>query len=372
MQDQRNDSQVNGQVQGEDEAPHLHIADGTEADGKKRKRKKKQADITEDAKAGTAILIPANLAAIVGACSTENTRYSLGGVRVTILENNQYRLDATDGRCAVIVTGEAESFDDFPYVERLDDISPRTTQAIIPHAIWKKAFAGAPKRSVKAILMNVAMAFSTHDGKLITTDFETGANVTSFRQLDPKFPPIDDVIPKNRKPKAQVRFSPGVLIKALSVADALARDKDELCAVEMSIFDENSAVLLTASTDKGQRVTAVVMPVTRSNVDTKEHSKKEEHKATLKEKIRLLMQENSGRVWNALRAVVDKKKCAKAMEEARRLVSEVRKDITEIDAWVPTGYTKTQEELDAEAAEEAAAKEAKDDTSTKEGEKTDA
>jgi hypothetical protein len=342
-----------------------------DADGKKRSGSKKQAAITDD-KVCTEpqVLIPANLSSIVGACG-EQARYALASVRVTILDANQYRLDATDGCCAVIVTGEGDPPADFPFVGELAGIDPSVKQVLIPSAIWKKAFASVPKRGMKPILQNVAMAFGKDDGKLVTTDFETGANVISFRQQEGKFPPIDAVIPnKARKPKIKVRFAPAVMIKALSVADALTRDRvGEVAAVELSIYDQDSAMLLEAvGHSKSQRIQAVVMPVTASDVDTKAHTKKMDEKVTKKEKIRLLMTERSTQMWNLLRELTGtgyKQASSKKLDEARRFVAEVKKDILMIDAWIPTGYTKTQEELDAEAEEqraeaEAAKAEAKD------------
>lgn len=133
------------------------------------------------------------LAATIPACTTQDTRYFLSGVKVT-----RGKAESTNGHIAIRVTDPEPFADaDFPYGPNGNGHLPAES-ALIPLASIQAALKSAPKRPTIPVL--AAVAVDQQEGEpggviLTTTDLENRSAV-AVRTVEATFPDLDRVMPR--------------------------------------------------------------------------------------------------------------------------------------------------------------------------------
>lgn len=310
------------------------------------------------------VLLPWYLAPLVGAAPKENARYGLTGVRLKVLDNNQFQVEATDGACVVRVVGQGGDPNEFPYVPGfMMEPQEKTLEGTIQAAAWKTAFKSIDRKERRDILKCVGMTLTKHQVAIGTIGENFQAASFTSPQVDGRWPPTDAVIPQT-KPITTVQLDARRLMNLLAVAEAIVPDTERV-SFAFDVYGPEKPVCLRLSNDRCKML-GIIMPLTRHGVDVpasvaKANEEKQAKdkaaakKESRKEALQAIFRHRWHKMYNALRAVTTKSRASaskKAMESARAIVAEIKRDILLSDAWQgETGLTKTQEELDKEIAE---------------------
>lgn len=208
------------------------------------------------------ILLPQNLATLANLTADQTRFNAMGCVRVTETETG-YRAEATNGCVAAIVTGPAPADPaEFPVQPGPEDNGAKA--GFVPAAEWKAAFKATCTRKrgfVKPAWRNVAASFAvdaagetvTARATLAATD-GTAQHVARSAVDNPRFPPVDDVIPTD-EPAACVAVDPVRLAELLRVAAGFG----DRVTIELH---GAKPVAIRAKNAEGQEFTGLIVPIT--------------------------------------------------------------------------------------------------------------
>jgi hypothetical protein len=202
------------------------------------------------------LLLPPNVAKIASvAAKDQHGRYgATTGIQVS-RRDGKYRIEATNGRVAAIITGTPDQAEDYPTGPFLQAAPNGAASAVVPAGIWSKGFRDLPKRTAaKPILANLAVVLGKERITLSSTDLETDRAVQP-RVVEGRFPEIDRIIPKG-KPKATACVSIAELRSLLSVAEAVGS------GVTFEFHDKNGPLVLRARhEDSDQEFLGLAAPI---------------------------------------------------------------------------------------------------------------
>ena len=206
------------------------------------------------------LLLPRNLKALADLTAKENPRYAVTGVRVEEEGRDAYRVQATDGRIALVVTGKAEHFELFPRVAALGSAPNSATETVIPAADWRKIFRTVPGPKVtreKPALANVAVVMGDKVATMATFDTQQ-VYVKRSDPVEGRWPCTRELEPKTA-PKECVKVDPSQLRQLLQAIEALA--DDERRAVTLELRGPEKPVVLRYTNTQGQAATGYLMPL---------------------------------------------------------------------------------------------------------------
>jgi DNA polymerase III sliding clamp (beta) subunit (PCNA family) len=210
------------------------------------------------------VLIHRSMAAIADAASKDESRRSITGVHLTVCENGQAQIEATDGKALIRVTAkDTPKLTDFPIIEGFSVSENGTAEGIIPADAWKRFFKGAnfPKRSFALpILQHAAVTMADGQAVLAATDLAS-PTVTRATMIDGSYPRTDSVFP-TEEPVATIYFDPALLAATLASVVKMTQDGRELLRAQIDFYGPDKAIKITAdNSTEGYTVTALVMPV---------------------------------------------------------------------------------------------------------------
>ena len=192
--------------------------------------------------------------AVIGAASTDPTRYILNGVLFEETKKG-LRAVATDGWLLAMVESETELKEtDFPEIEALKNAPNTAKGAIINVDGLKQAAKGVAKKSRTPVLREIAVKMAETNSILASTTLENHTVVTP-RNIEGTFPNYQQVIPKDESATLKIKFNPRLLGKAIEIAEQVM-DRD---SIELQ-FSTATSPLKIVGERKGYKMTLVVMP----------------------------------------------------------------------------------------------------------------
>ncbi len=217
------------------------------------------------------MLIPYDIAPIVKAAATEETRYAIHGVQFSRLPDDQAgqrrcRAEATNGRILARIDWMEADTMKFPGLDALCLEPVAGFKATLPAdrvAKMAKSLSKPPAAMLRAkpILGNYLLEEPTTNGKAKVQgrDQENEPQNATIQTLENRFPDTDAVIPKKSAAKASVKLNPTYLKTLCEIAEkALGCGEDSF--IELSLTDDAHPVLLTAEAE-GRTLTACIMPI---------------------------------------------------------------------------------------------------------------
>lgn len=202
------------------------------------------------------LLLPPNVAKIGNvAARNQHGRYgATTGIQVS-KHDGKYKIEATNGRIAAIITGTPDNPEDYPSGPFLEAAPNGATSAVVPASVWSKGFRDLPKRNrAKPILGNLAVVLGKERITLSCTDLETDRAVQP-RVVEGHFPDTDRVIPKG-KPGAIIRVPIDQLRSLLDVAEEIGAE------VTFEIHEGNGPMVLRGKHDESdQEFLGLIMPL---------------------------------------------------------------------------------------------------------------
>jgi hypothetical protein len=180
-------------------------------------------------------------------------RYSMTGVRVLDPGDGTYRLEATDGRRAVVLRGPNLDAGLVPVMPDLDEDPGR--EGVIPLADWLDGFKMVPREkgyNCKEYPLGIDL------GQHVFGMGTLGAQ-RQGRLLDGRFPNIDGVLPK-RPARLSFAVNPAYLIDLLQIARAVLGDEKR---VEVHFWEGGAPVGLSCMTADhgGVYLDGLIMPL---------------------------------------------------------------------------------------------------------------
>jgi DNA polymerase III sliding clamp (beta) subunit (PCNA family) len=169
-------------------------------------------------------LLPKAVGGLTRLAAKDSGRYAMNGVRVAFTDKGQFRAEATDGKVLGRVTGECADAREYPPLPALESAPNGATEGVIPAKALKEACKNVPKGSLvrsKPILGHLAVVLAPNEATLASTDLD-GANAGLTRLVEGRFPPCDDVFPKQKDEVVRVRLNPKLLKELLDVAAAFS------------------------------------------------------------------------------------------------------------------------------------------------------
>lgn len=202
------------------------------------------------------LLLPPNVAKIGNvAARNQHGRYgATTGIQVS-KRDGKYKIEATNGRIAAIITGTPDNPEDYPSGPFLEAAPNGAASAVVPASVWSKGFRDLPRRNrAKPILGNLAVVLGKERITLSCTDLETDRAVQP-RVVEGHFPDTDRVIPKG-KPRAIIRVPIDQLRSLLDVAEEIGT------GVTFEIYEGNGPMVLRGKHDESdQEFLGLIMPL---------------------------------------------------------------------------------------------------------------
>ena len=150
-------------------------------------------------------LLPTTLAAVADiAEKRENTRYAVTGVHLELKPDGAYRIDATDTKFLLRVTGKAPfPVDECPELPGMKDAPNGACKGLVPATVWRSAFSTAAKvtkraASTKPILGTVQVKLGKDRATFGCTNLDSSP-IESTALVEGRFPPVDQFVPKRRR-----------------------------------------------------------------------------------------------------------------------------------------------------------------------------
>ncbi len=204
------------------------------------------------------MLLPRNLAALAKCADKNGTaRYAVSGVQLERTDYG-YRASATDCKSLAIVEGPAEDTTGYPLIPALMTAPNSATTAIIGAKFWTDAFKTLPKARYKPILGKLAVVLGENISTLASTDLEQD-RVSTPRNMEGRFPNVQDCIPTSKTCTAKVRIDANRLASLLGIAADFATD-DGYAGVTLEFHGEKPMVIRAANAE-GQKFTGVIVPL---------------------------------------------------------------------------------------------------------------
>jgi hypothetical protein len=148
------------------------------------------------------------------------------------MEEGGYCVEATDGKVLGRVTGECEDAANYPVLPALQTASNGATEGLLPARAFREACKKVPKGvRYHPILTHLAVVLAPNEATLASTDLDQ-INAGTYRQVEGKYPPVDDVLPKG-EPTARFSVNAKLLKELLDVAAAFAGDDIPRVTVEV-------------------------------------------------------------------------------------------------------------------------------------------
>lgn len=142
-------------------------------------------------------LLPTNLAPLADMVAKNEGKYAMTGIHLRVHGDNTYCAAATDGRRLLVVSGECPGdATDFPHAT-IRKAPNGATESIIPAPTWRKTFKDASKATRRMQkLAPHCRTVATVIGKKVTTFATAEPTQTGTDNVEGRFPPYMDVIPK--------------------------------------------------------------------------------------------------------------------------------------------------------------------------------
>jgi DNA polymerase III sliding clamp (beta) subunit (PCNA family) len=203
------------------------------------------------------IHLPRNVASVVDACANDSARYTMQAVRLRLLPNNWWRMEATNGRLAVVLQGESQPSAadqrDMPEMRAPEAV---LLEALIPPDAIDQAFKILPKDASNG-KRHVGVALGDP-----TTLLVSGSSVSATKLMEGRYPDIDSVIPRKGVPLATITLDPDLLINVLRIVSAVCKDGQLGKRVQMHYFGPDKPIGFTADGAEGVMLDAILMPLT--------------------------------------------------------------------------------------------------------------
>lgn len=219
------------------------------------------------------LLLPKCVASVSKLCATENPRHAITGVRVTDPGDGTFRVDATDGHVAAIVTGPCDDTKKYPHIDDLARAPDWYAGGVIPSSDWNAVFKSVPKHRQHAptIYQNVAVVVGKDQATLATTE-GNDATVIAPQLVQGRFPAIDDVFP-SKKPASIITIDARYMRSIMDVVCSVTVD-DEKPTVTLEIIDADSPITFRAvNKEKGVVFNGLLMPLSAERRVTAEYQK---------------------------------------------------------------------------------------------------
>lgn len=193
--------------------------------------------------------------AVLGAASTDETRYMLNGIHFEETEKG-LKAVATDGHIMAIVESKQSDHDGFPVIPAITAAENTATNATVPTEAIKKLLKLIPKKHrTLPILENAVVKFSDSVTAFGTTDLES-PNVISARNIEGYFPNYEQVIPKHSR--FQMLVNPLKLASMLEMASKVVREGE---SVLLHFNGQKNPIKVTGDDNNGISFIGVVMPM---------------------------------------------------------------------------------------------------------------
>ena len=99
------------------------------------------------------LLLPPNVAKIAKVAATnQHGRFGATTGSPVSKKDGKYKIEATNGRIAAIITGTADKPEDYPSCPFLEAAPNGATSAVVPAGVWEKGFRDLPKKAAKCFL----------------------------------------------------------------------------------------------------------------------------------------------------------------------------------------------------------------------------
>ncbi len=172
-------------------------------------------------------LLPLGLDALETLVDHKTTRWAMSGVQLTVHGDDTFVAQATNGKAALRITGACvanQANNPYPAIPALDSAPNGECSSIIPGKEWKAAFAAAKKvKTFRHVMKSVAVVI----GKEVSTLASTNESVLNFNQpknVEGRFPAIDQVLRKPSEAFATCRLTPSVVVDTFSALGKLNGD----------------------------------------------------------------------------------------------------------------------------------------------------
>lgn len=199
------------------------------------------------------VLLPRSVGTLAKiAADSSEPRYVFQGVRLE-KDEKTWRCIATNGKFLVLVEGQRGDEDLFPNPPIFAAADSKATAVSVPAKEWDKAFKEIPKRAVKPILENVAVATGENTTTFMSTNLEN-CNVSEPRNIDGRYPDYQQVL-VDKKPERTFKCSIDGLVNLLNSAKAFAPDG----MIEVRFFEGKDVVGVGCTTEAGLKFTGIVM-----------------------------------------------------------------------------------------------------------------
>jgi len=185
-----------------------------------------------------AVFLPPVVAALSKVAAKDEGRYSMAGVRVLDPGDGTYRLEATDGKRAVILRGYNLDADRVPEMPACEE-SVRASDGIVPSRDWVDGFKMVPASRHNGPAIPLALVLRQDDVCMATLGAQR-----QCRLLEGRFPNFANVLPE-KPAKVSFAVNPVLMIELLQVVKAIVGDEPK---VMIHFWHPDQPVGLTCST----------------------------------------------------------------------------------------------------------------------------
>lgn len=213
-------------------------------------------------------LMPKFVSSLKSCVSAESTRYALGGIQLTQLDENHARAEATNAKILCRMEWYHQNAFEYPPVPGFSPGANGAVSAIVPVKALDSACKAIPKGSVvshRPIFGNAAVTISEDSAVFATTNGDS-SNVSPTKLVDGRWPKTEEVIPDHSNAVTKILLDPRELIKLLEPFVATADDNS--AAVELTIKDRYSCAKLTRKNSTAD-IVGVIMPLVNESPSEK-------------------------------------------------------------------------------------------------------
>jgi hypothetical protein len=202
-----------------------------------------------------AVFLPRVAAHVVKAAAKDAHRYAMNGVQILDPGDGTYRLEATDGKRAVILRGYNLDESLVPLIPELHE--EESSVGIVPAADWLEGFKMIPKEKG---WRRVEFPLGIRLGKTTYTMGTSGAQ----RQgglLEGRFPEIERVLPGNEA-KFTIAVNPQLLAELLMIAKHMCGEGNQRVLLHFYGPEVPMGMSFQSGEHGGVFVDALLMPLT--------------------------------------------------------------------------------------------------------------
>lgn len=199
----------------------------------------------------------------------DSTRFALSGVHLIVgraqgVGANTFTAEVTDSKQLIRVSGPCSGQpDEYPEHPGLATAPNGAFEALIPAETWRRAFVTAVKTTKKAkykasILQSVAVKVGEHVTTFAATDLDSYP-VEQTKNMDGKYPPVNDILRQTRKSKFAFAADPKILAGVLETLATFTEAGSG--RVEFYVSQPGKPLYIKAINPDGLNVESVVMPL---------------------------------------------------------------------------------------------------------------